>query len=238
MLRPHCPTLMRPPSRGGAVRFALLLGLLTALAAVAMAADLDPRHLLAEVRAWPLPAPVLTIGGCAVLVCAMVPRTALAFVAGTLFGTSTATPYVVLGVTLGAGLAFGVGRLLGRTFVATRLRGRAAAVERAVTGRGVWAVAAARMIPLAHFGLSNYAFGTTSIGLSRYLIGTALGIAPATAAYAALGAATARADATAAALAGAAVAVLTVTGLVGSALLWRCRPSRCGGPSRTPTGGG
>lgn len=221
-------------TRGGTARFGLLVALLAGLVVLAVAADLDLRHLLSARDRWPVPMPVVAVGGCAVLVCALVPRVVLAFAVGAALGMSTGTWCVLTGVTLGAGLAFGVGRLLGRAFVQGRLRGRGIAVERAVAARGPWGVAAARMLPLVHFGLSNYAFGTTSIGLSRYLLGTAIGIAPATVAHAALGDAVARADAADASLAGVLVLVLSVAGFAGSALLWRRRPGRAGSRCAAP----
>lgn len=217
--------------RSGLLRFAVLLVLLVG-AAIAMARmNLSPHHLGFEIRHSRVPAPLLAIGGSALLVCFLVPRTALAFAAGTLFGTPAATLYIVLGVTLGATLSFVVGRVLGRAFVERRLKGRAGAVSQAVTKRGPWGVAAARMLPIAHFGLSNYAFGATAARLPSYLLGTVLGILPASVAYVALGAAVSTGDARGIALLGCLTTALSVAGMAGSALLIR-RPRR--GPKPAP----
>lgn len=210
-----------PLTRGAIVRFVALVTLLGALVTFALAARVDPRELVGQLSAGPIPLPLLVIGGGAILTCAFVPRIALAFASGTLFGTAMGACYVLIAVTCGAVLAFGIGRLLGRTFVERRLRGRLAALDRRLVGSGLWAVAVARMVPIAHFGLSNYAFGTSSVGLLRYVLGTLVGIAPATLAYAALGDAAARGHAAHASLAGVVVAVLSIAGVVGSALLWR-----------------
>jgi uncharacterized membrane protein YdjX (TVP38/TMEM64 family) len=83
-----------------------------------------------------------------------------------------------------------------------------------------------RLIPLVPFGLSNYAFGTASVRTGPYVIGTIVGAAPATVAYAALGAATVHHQTAAAAWAGLAVALLGVGGIIGTALVWRRRPRR------------
>jgi uncharacterized membrane protein YdjX (TVP38/TMEM64 family) len=220
------PGQLPPPGqlgRAGIVRFVLLLGLISALITFAIVAKLDPRHLVDHLEGGPVPVPLLAIAGGAVLICAFVPRIAVAFAGGSLFGTLGGGCYVLAAVTCGAVLAFGIGRLLGRTFVRTRLRGRLATLDGKLVGRGFTAVVIARMVPIAHFGLSNYAFGTTSVGLPRYTAGTLLGIAPATVAYAALGDAAARGDATHAAFAGVAVTVLSVGGVIASVLLWRWR---------------
>jgi uncharacterized membrane protein YdjX (TVP38/TMEM64 family) len=218
--------------RAGLVRFAGLLVLLVGAAAVMARMNLSPHHLGVEIRHSGVPAPLLAIGGSALLVCFLVPRTALAFTAGTLFGTPAATLYIVLGVTLGATVSFVVGRVLGRAFVERRLKGRAGAVSQAVTKRGPWGVAAARMLPIAHFGLSNYAFGATSARLPSYLLGTVLGILPASAAYVALGAAVSTGDARGTALLGCLTTALSIAGIAVSALLIR-RPGKIRNPLRS-----
>ncbi|NJC73863.1 TVP38/TMEM64 family protein [Planosporangium thailandense] len=182
------------------------------------------RSLLAAVHSSHLVAPLLAVVGSAVLVMALTPRTLLAFVGGALFGAVTGTVYVIVGVLAGACLSFAVGRFLGRAFVASQLRGRFALVEQAVARRGLMAVIIARLIPLVPFGISNYAFGTTSIGFLGFLGGTLVGAAPATVAYAALGAATMKGDPSGATYAGIAVGVLGVGGTIGTYLVWRRRP--------------
>jgi uncharacterized membrane protein YdjX (TVP38/TMEM64 family) len=180
--------------------------------------------LLAAVGSSHLVAPLAAVAGAAVLVMALAPRTLLSFVGGALFGTVAGAGYVILGVTAGAVLAFCVGRFLGRDFVAGHLRGRFALVEKSVARRGLLAVVIARLIPLVPFGISNYAFGTTSIRFGQFLAGTMIGIVPASAAYAALGAATMEGDPRSATYAGIAVGVLGVGGSIGTYLVWRRRP--------------
>jgi uncharacterized membrane protein YdjX (TVP38/TMEM64 family) len=207
-----------------ALRFWALVAGVAALGVAALVAGPDQRSLLrAGAVSGPL-APLAAIAGSAVLAAAVAPRTLLAFVGGALFGWLTGAGYVLVGVTIGAGAAFGVGRLLGRAFVAQRLRGRAAVLERAVAGKGVLAVLVVRLIPLVPFGISNYAFGTIGVRPAAFLVGTAIGAAPTTLAYAALGAATARGDAGGMALAGSVAAGLGIAGSCGTYLVWRNRP--------------
>jgi uncharacterized membrane protein YdjX (TVP38/TMEM64 family) len=171
-------------------------------------------------------APLVAVIGSALLVAAITPRTLLAFVGGALFGTTAGTVYVLAGVTAGAGLAFGIGRLLGRDFVSGHLRGRFAMVERAVAERALTSVLVCRLIPIVPFGISNYAFGTASVRTMPYLVGTIVGAAPATVAYAGLGAATMHGNATGVTYAGVAVAMLGIGGAIGTYLVWRRRPRR------------
>jgi uncharacterized membrane protein YdjX (TVP38/TMEM64 family) len=184
----------------------------------------DRDTLLAAAAGGHVLAPVAAVVGSALLVAALVPRTLLALAGGALFGTLAGALYVLVGVTTGAALAFCVGRLLGRGFVSTRLRGRFALIEAAVARRGVWAVVVCRLIPIVPFAISNYVFGTTSVRPRQMISGTMLGALPATLAYAALGSATMHGDWLGAKVAGCCVLALGATGVIGTYLVWRRRP--------------
>jgi len=211
-------------SGAGTLRFAGLVSLVAGLAAAALLIGPDRDELRAVLADSPVFAPAAAVFGSAVLVAAMVPRTLLALVGGALFGTVVGSLYVLVGVTAGALLAYGVGRLLGRDFVSARLRGRLAAVEKVVSRRGTWAVLVSRLIPLVPFAVSNYAFGTTAVRPRQFVAGTLLGALPATLAYAALGAATMHGDWLGARVAGGCAIGLGITGGIGSYLVWRNRP--------------
>ena len=202
----------------------ILVGLVAALFVATLVAGLDKDALLNAAGGNGLFAPAAAVIGSALLVAALVPRTLLALAGGALFGTVLGAVYVLVGVTTGAALAFCVGRLLGRTFVSTRLRGRVAVVEAAVARRGVWAVVVCRLIPIVPFALSNYAFGTTSVRPRQMITGTMLGALPATVAYAALGSATMQGDWLGAKVAGGCVLALGACGVIGTYLVWRRRP--------------
>ena len=217
--RPRGARLVAP-----GVRFAALVLLVVGLGLVMLLAGPDRTHLTALISGSPVLAPVTAVLASALLVPAMAPRTLLAAVGGALFGAAAGTAYVLAGVTLGATAAFLVGRALGRDFVAPRLRGRMGLVEAAVTRRGLLSVIVLRLIPLVPFGLANYAFGTTRLRRREFALGTLLGAAPATAAYALLGAATVRRDAGAIAVATAVVVSLGLAGTIGTVLVWRRRP--------------
>lgn len=216
------------PDRAALVRFGVLIALVAGVGTVAAVHGLDRRELYAVVDRHGALAPLFAIAASALMVAALAPRTALAFVGGAVFGPLAGTGYVILGVTGGAAAAYGIGRVLGRDFVATRLRGRLALVEQAVAGGGLRAVVICRLIPLVPFGVSNYAFGTSSVPLRAFLSGTALGVVPATVGYAALGSATIHGDPAGVGLAGTFVAALAIAGSLGTYLVWRRRPGAVG----------
>jgi uncharacterized membrane protein YdjX (TVP38/TMEM64 family) len=218
------PTRQRRSITAPTVRFGLLVALVAGLGGFMIVRHPSRQTLLDAVAHSHLVAPLVAVVGSAVLVAALTPRTLLAFVGGALFGTLAGAGYVLVGVTAGAGLAFLVGRLLGRDFVLSHLRGRFALVEKAVARRALVSVLICRLIPVVPFGISNYAFGTASVRLAPFLGGTLIGTVPATVAYAALGAATMRGDAIGATVAGIAVATLGVGGAIGTYLVWRRRP--------------
>ncbi|HLL65884.1 MAG TPA: TVP38/TMEM64 family protein [Micromonosporaceae bacterium] len=213
-------------TRGAVIRFGMLIALILGLGALALTAGPDRHTLIGAAQSSGGFAPFVAVLGSALLAAAILPRTLLALVSGLMFGWVSGALYVIAGVTLGATLAFFIGRLLGRDFVERRLRGRLRHIEQAVASRGALAVLISRMIPLVPFGISNYAFGTTSVSRRSFFLGTLLGVAPASIAYAALGAATAHGDATGMTIAGATVAALGLIGSIGSYLVWRRRPRR------------
>lgn len=221
------PTSHKPWWRtGAALRFGVL-ALLLATLSVAIIIVHPSRHSLIHAVGPNHPmAPVIAVAGSALLTTALAPRTLLAGVGGVIFGFAGGALYIMLGITLGAVIAHTIGRLLGRDFMARHLSGRLLAMEQAVAKRGVMAIVISRMIPLMPFGISNYLFGTTSVRMRPFLTGTVVGALPATLAYSALGAATARGDALGMSIAGAMTVTLGVGGSIGSILLWRRRPRK------------
>jgi uncharacterized membrane protein YdjX (TVP38/TMEM64 family) len=229
---PTTPTSHKPWWRtGAALRFGLLALLVLTLSVVIIIAH-PTRASLAHAVGHNHPlAPLIAIGGSAVLTTALAPRTLLAGVGGLVFGFVGGALYIMLGVTLGALIAHTVGRFLGRDFMARHLSGRLLAMEQAVAKRGIIAIVISRMIPLVPFGIANYIFGTTTVRMRAFVAGTVVGALPATLAYSALGSATARGDAVGMSIAGIMIATLGIGGSVGSFLLWRRRPRKSSTPA-------
>jgi uncharacterized membrane protein YdjX (TVP38/TMEM64 family) len=174
------------------VRFALLL---LVLALFGLTLLLVPQPSLAQVprlvdRLGPF-APVTAVLGGALLLVALVPRTLITVAWGALFGLLEGAAYTLAAALLAATLGFAVGRLLGREFVAERVRGRLARLDGWFSRQSVLGVISVRLLPIGGFGLVSYGYGTTGARLVPFLVGSILASAPSAFGYAAIGAAVA-----------------------------------------------
>ncbi|AZS75653.1 hypothetical protein DDE74_36410 [Streptomyces lydicus] len=170
------------------------LGLLLTLLACAAAAMLlwQPQHLLTGGRPGRLSGPAallvfaLAYGGCTT---AFVPRPVLNLAAGALFGSQAGLAAALAGTVLGAGLAFGLGRLLGQDALRPLLRARwLTAADRQLSEHGFRSMLALRLFPGLPFCATNYCAAVSRMGWFPFLLATALGSIPNTAAYAVAGA--------------------------------------------------
>lgn len=169
-------------------RLSLLVALLAG-AAVVVAAH-EPQRLIADGR---LPALSGLPGGASVALfaaayglstAALVPRPVLNLAAGAFFGFVPGTIAAVAGTVLGAGIAFGLGRLLGQDALRPLLRGRwLAAGDRQLSRHGFRSMLALRLFPGVPFAVSNYGAAVSRMGWTAFLSATALGSVPNTAAY-------------------------------------------------------
>jgi uncharacterized membrane protein YdjX (TVP38/TMEM64 family) len=119
---------------------------------------------------------------------AFLPAFVLTLGAGVLFGIWLGSVYVFIGATLGAILAFLVGRYLARDWVAKKIAGndRFSSIDRAVGKEGLKIVVLTRLSPIFPFNLLNYAFGVTGVSIQDYIIGS-LGMIPGTIMYVYIG---------------------------------------------------
>ena len=118
-------------------------------------------------------------------VLAPLPAPAVATVGGYLFGTVPGFVLTWLGVLAGGVLCFVLSRALGRRFVerSTRL----GELDRYVEEHGAITIFILRLIPLISFDAVSYVAGLTGISFWRFLIVTALGMAPGTFVFVYLG---------------------------------------------------
>ncbi|MEJ2314316.1 MAG: TVP38/TMEM64 family protein [Nitrospirota bacterium] len=109
------------------------------------------------------------------------PAEFIAMANGMLYGVFWGTAITWSGAMLGAYLAFGLSRRLGRGFVRRVLEKKhALAVEKWSEHHGGGALFVMRFIPVISFNLINYAAGLTAVSWWTFTWATALGILPIT----------------------------------------------------------
>jgi uncharacterized membrane protein YdjX (TVP38/TMEM64 family) len=119
---------------------------------------------------------------------AFFPGSILTLGAGVVFGVLEGSLYVFIGATLGATLAFLVGRYIARGWISRKIAGnqKFAAIDQAVGREGFKIVLLTRLSPVFPFNLLNYAFGVTGVSLKDYFLGC-IGMLPGTIMYVYLG---------------------------------------------------
>ncbi|HEU4658289.1 MAG TPA: TVP38/TMEM64 family protein [Capillimicrobium sp.] len=131
--------------------------------------------------------PLVFVAVAALLGCAFFPGPLLAGASGLLFGVAVGTPTAICSAVLTATLSCATSRFVAGDAVAElggrRVRALAALVER----RAFLSVLYVRLLPGVPFALFNYAAGLTRIPIATFAAATALGTAPRTFAYVALG---------------------------------------------------
>ncbi|MFJ5548871.1 TVP38/TMEM64 family protein [Streptomyces sp. NPDC093225] len=203
------------------------LGLLVlVLAAAAVGAVVyEPQRLLSE--GWPPPqvggagAVLLFAAGYGVCTAAFVPRPLLNLAAGAVFGTFGGLASAVAGTVLGAAAAFGLGRLLGRDALRPLVRGRwLTAADGQLNRHGFRSMLAVRLFPGLPFAAANYCAAVSRVGWVPFLVATALGTVPNTAAYVVAGS---RAASPGSPVFLAATGFIAVSALAATAVAWRHR---------------
>lgn len=118
----------------------------------------------------------------------LIPGSILTLGSGVLFGLGWGTFYVIIAATLGATIAFWIGRNLARDWVSSKIAGypKFGAIDRAVAQQGFKIVLLTRLSPLFPFNLLNYAFGITQVSLKDYVMGS-IGMLPGTLLYVYIG---------------------------------------------------
>ncbi|WP_030927734.1 TVP38/TMEM64 family protein [Streptomyces sp. NRRL S-646] len=202
------------------------LSLLVVMLAAAAGAVLlfQPQRMLAH--GWPP-----QLGGAAAAVVfavayglcsvAFVPRPLLNLAAGALFGSQLGTGTALVGTVLGAGISFGLGRVLGQDALRPLLRGRLLkTVDGQFSRHGFRSMMAVRLFPGVPFWAANYCAAVSRMGWAPFLLATALGSIPNTAAYVVAGA---RASAPTSPAFLIAMACIAVPALVAAVVAWRKR---------------
>jgi uncharacterized membrane protein YdjX (TVP38/TMEM64 family) len=116
------------------------------------------------------------------------PAEVVAMANGMLYGLLWGTLITWVGAMLGAYLAFGLARWLGRPFVRTMVAPRHhRALDRWAERQGGGVLLFSRLVPVISFNLINYAAGLTAVSWWTFTWATGLGILPLTVLMVALG---------------------------------------------------
>jgi uncharacterized membrane protein YdjX (TVP38/TMEM64 family) len=118
----------------------------------------------------------------------LIPGSILTLGSGVLFGLWWGSLYVFFAATLGATLAFWIGRNVARNWVSEKMSRypKFEAIDTAVAKEGFKIVLLTRLSPLFPFNLLNYAFGITQVSLKDYVLGS-IGMIPGTILYVYIG---------------------------------------------------
>ena len=120
------------------------------------------------------------IGGLTLALTLAVPLMFLTLVALAAYGPLAGSACVLTGALLGAAASYGLGRFLGREVIERLAGARVNQLSRRLASRGLLAVIAIRMVPVAPFAVVNMVAGASHIRLRDLLLGTAIGITPGT----------------------------------------------------------
>ncbi len=131
--------------------------------------------------------PLIFIPAAACGLCLFVPGPVLAGAAGLLFGTAAGTAVALAFIVLGAVMQMSISRYLAGDAAAQLLPERIKRFDGFIAERGFWAVFYMRLAPAIPYNLVNYGAGLTSLKVRAMAAGTALGAAPRSFAWVALG---------------------------------------------------
>jgi uncharacterized membrane protein YdjX (TVP38/TMEM64 family) len=135
--------------------------------------------------AW---APAAYVAGYVLATVCMMPAFLLTIAGGAVFGLLKGSILVFIGSTIGAAIAFTLGRTVLRGWVSAQIAKNSTLqiVDRVVGQQGLKLMFLLRLSGIAPFVLTNYAMGVTSVTLGQFLLAM-LGMIPTIATYAAVG---------------------------------------------------
>jgi uncharacterized membrane protein YdjX (TVP38/TMEM64 family) len=205
-------------------RALLLLAVLVAAVVVAFTVPLPSPF---ELRDWAVrlgpTAPLVFFLAHAIVTTTPIPRTAFTLAAGLMFGPVWGLALAVGASLVSALLGFAIARRLGGRAIARLGPHRVRALEERLCERELLTVTSSRLVGIP-FAPLNYTLGVTTVRWRPYLVGTAIGLVPGTAAAVLLG------DAATGSLSPASLAVLLVSGAIGVVGVLLCaRPTAVDG---------
>lgn len=174
-----------PASRNRLVILALvllaLLGLTVAWRWSPLREWLEPERVIDGLRQLgQRTGPLAAILGLAVALSFAVPLILLTLVSVVAFGPWVGSLYILNGAVLSAAVSHGLGKLLGHELLVSLGGTRVNLLSQSMARRGLIAIIALRLVPVAPFAIVNMVAGATHLRLRHMLLGTALGMCPGT----------------------------------------------------------
>ena len=159
----------------------LLLGLAIAWSGSPLTEWLNLQTAVATLRVWAQQyGPYRGVAGLTLALLCAVPLSFLTIVAIVAYGPWTGFAIVMASGLLAAAASFEAGKWLGHALL-TQLAGpRVNQISQRLAHRGLLAVVAIRLVPIAPFAIVNLIAGSSHIKLRDMLLGTAMGMLPGT----------------------------------------------------------
>jgi len=162
----------------------ILIAVIVGVRASGLMAYLEQEKLMSLISGYGVIAPLVYIAFYSIAPSLFLPGLPITIVGGVLFGPLWGVFYSITGATLGASIAFLIGRYIGRSWVEKKLTNpRWKKLDVEVEKNGWKVVAFTRLIPIFPFNLLNYAFGLTKIKFWHYVIPTFIFMLPGCIAY-------------------------------------------------------
>ncbi len=147
----------------------------------------NPQMIKAEVLSWGAWGPIGFMLLYAFGPSLLVPGAVMTLAAGLAFGTIRGSVYSIIGADMGALVAFGAGRFLGKGFVHSMLSGRFGETLDKIARNGFQIILYLRVFPIIPYNALNLLAGASPISFKDYFWASMIGMIPGTILFAFLG---------------------------------------------------
>jgi uncharacterized membrane protein YdjX (TVP38/TMEM64 family) len=147
----------------------------------------NPAIVKSEVVQWGAWGPLVYMLLYAVGPSFLVPGAVMTIAGGLAFGTAWGSLYSLIGADVGAVVAFGAGRFLGRSFVESIVGPRFETMMKRIARNGFQIILYLRIVPVIPYNALNLLAGATPITFRDYFWASMIGMIPGTILFAFLG---------------------------------------------------
>ena len=147
----------------------------------------NPRMIKVEVKSWGVWGPIAYILLYALGPSFLVPGAVMTIAGGLAFGALWGALWSVVGADLGALIAFGAGRFLGRSFVRKVIGDRFQSLLERLARNGFYIILYLRIVPVIPYNALNLLAGASPIEFRDYFWASVVGMIPGTVLFAMLG---------------------------------------------------